>query len=338
MTSQALPVALDAMGGDGAPEVTVRGAIEAVRVDGISTVLVGDEEKLKQLLQQLGAKDLLKSELLSIVNANEVVSMEDKPSAVVRQKKYSSMRIACNLVKDEKALGVISAGNSGAMMATALFVLGRIKGVLRPAIATVIPSVRDNVLVIDAGANNECTPEYLTQFALMGHVYMKNIYSLKNPKIALLANGEEESKCNELTRLSLKLIRKTNLNCTGYIEGRDILAGKADVIVCDGFSGNIFLKTAEGTAMFLMHLIKQAYLNGGFWGKMGALLSKKVFKSLKRKVDHREFGAAPLLGLKAPSFIAHGSADAYTIRRAIGRVKEQSEYHMPNEIAAALLA
>lgn len=334
MVTQApkLPVAIDAMGGDKAPDINVEGAISAARLDGLTSILVGDEDKLYRIICAQNAQKLLDDGLLTLVHTSEAIAMDDKPALALRKKKNSSIHIACQLVREEKAVGVLSAGNSGAIMAIALIVLGRLEHILRPAIAAVIPSKSGQTVILDVGANTECQPNNLLQFALMGHAYAETVLSIKKPRLGILANGEEDSKGTELTRATLELLRKTSLNTVGHCEGRDLFSGHVDVVVCDGFSGNLVLKTAEGTASFLMQSIKKSFQEANLVGKIGGQLSKPLFEKIKAKLDPREFGAAPLLGLLAPVYIAHGSSDAYAIRRAISRVVKQSDRDLAAEI------
>lgn len=331
-----LPVAVDAMGGDFAPHAAIEGAVAAARHEHVASILVGQENTIHEHLQKIGAANLLTAGSITVHNATETITMEDKPAAVARTKRNSSMHVACALVKSGSACGVLSAGNSGAMMAVSLLNFGRVSGVTRPAIGAIMPNSHGFTLILDAGANLDCTPEYLLQFAQMGSVYMQLVYGIPSPKIGVLANGEEESKGNALTQGALALIKESSLNSIGYCEGRDVMSGDVDVVVCDGFSGNILLKTAEGTAAFLFSLIKKNFNEHGLLPKLGALLSRPVFRHIKKIADPREFGAAPLIGLKYPALIAHGSSDSYAIRRAIFRVKEQAELNVPQAIKQAL--
>ncbi len=324
------------MGGDEGPSTIVDGAIAAASLDGMPSVLVGDEKLLYRLICERKAQKQLDNGLLSLYQADEIIGMDEKPASAMRRKKKSSIHLACQLVQEKKAVGALSAGNSGAMMAVSLFTLGRLEGVLRPAIGAFIPSKSGVTVLLDVGANTECLPTHLFQFALMGYAYSHHILHVLTPRIGVLANGEEESKGTELTRGALALLQQTDLPQVGHCEGRDIFTGSVDVIVCDGFSGNLVLKTAEGTAAFLMHLIKKSYEQAGFLGKVGGVLSRPLFQTLKSKVDHREFGAAPLLGLCAPAYIAHGNSDAYAIRRAIARVAEQGEHDLSTHISALI--
>lgn len=334
--ASSLPVAVDVMGGDNAPHAAIDGAVAAARHEAVASILVGQEQIILDHLRKNRARNLIDSGFLSIVPASEVVTMDDKPGSAARSKRDSSMRVACELVKDGRACGVLSAGNSGAMMAVSLFSFGRIKGVLRPAIGAIVPHANGFTLIIDAGANIDCTPEYLLQFGQMGSVYMQHVYQLSSPRVAVLANGEEASKGNALTQMALELLKQSSVNCIGYCEGRDVMSGSVDVVVCDGFSGNIVLKTAEGTAAFLFSLIKNNFQSAGILPKLGALLSRPVFARIKAVVDPREFGAAPLIGLNAPALIAHGSSDSYAMRRAIFRVKEQALMSLPRAISEVL--
>jgi phosphate acyltransferase len=334
-----LPVALDAMGGDFGASVNVEGALAAVREDGARVVLVGDESLLKRELEKAGASPFLSSGKLSLRHAPEAVEMDEKPAAAVRKKKSSSMRVACDLVKAGEASGALSAGNSGAMMAIALFVFGRIDGVQRPAIATMFPSQASIgfSLLVDAGANTDCTSEHLLQWGILGATYLKHARGLEAlPTIGVVSNGEEDTKGTDLTRGALALLRRTDLPVHGYVEGRDVTSAIAPVIVTDGFTGNVMLKTGEGVLKFVLALIKQGYLDGRPLEKLGGMLSRPMFERLRKKIDPREFGAAPLLGLAAPAFIAHGASDAYAIRRGIAAVREHAAHDVTHHLAAAI--
>lgn len=334
-----LPVALDAMGGDFGAAPNVLGAMAAIREDGASVVLVGDEPSLQSEIDKAGARDLVTAGRLSVVHAPEVVAMDEKPAVAARQKKHSSMRIACDLVDESKACGAMTAGNSGAMLATALLVFSRVDGVLRPAIGTMLPTLSPIGLsmLVDAGANTDCDPVHLVQWALLGAAYVEYVHGMKRPPVALVSNGEEDSKGTEMLRDALALMRQTDLNVTGFVEGRHLNTGETVVFVTDGFTGNVMLKTAEGVFKFVKDQIKKTYESGNALEKVGGLLSKSVFERMSRKLDPREFGAAPLLGLARPAFIAHGHADAYAIRRGIGAVRAYAKNdvtaHMKDAIA-----
>lgn len=305
-------VAVDAMGGDHAPAVEVEGAVAAARRWGMSIVLVGDQVRLQDELCKHDVTGLD----LSIRHASEVVGMHDSASDAVRKKKDSSIRVAYNLVKDGAAHAVVSAGNSGATMAAGMFVLKRISGIDRPAIATILPNLKDQTLVLDAGGNVDCKPHHLVQFALMGEVYARHILRKERPRIGLLSNGEEESKGNELTREVHAQLKNAPFQYIGYVEGRDIFNGNVDVVVCDGFVGNVVLKVAEGLAdaigSMLRHEIEQR-----FWSKIGYLLARPAFRSFKRKVDYAEYGGAPLLGIEGTGMICHGGSSPKAIMNAI---------------------
>ncbi len=322
-SSPRFTVAVDAMGGDHAPDCNIRGAINAIDTFGLNVILVGDETIIRERIKALHLESRLDDVHLRLRHAPEVVAMDEKPAVAVRKKKQSSMRIACELVKTGEAHSVLSAGNSGAMMAVALFVFGRIDGVLRPAIGAVVPTLNDwgTGILVDAGANTDCEPQYLTQFALMGHAYLKSVFRIPSPRVGVLSNGEEESKGNDLTKKTLELLKESELNVIGYCEGADLFKGAVDVSVCDGFTGNVALKSAEGSAKMVMGHIKQGYAETGWLAKIGGFLSKPAFKHALDKVDPRKVGAAPLLGVKHSAFIAHGNSDdvaiTYSLEKAL---------------------
>jgi len=311
---------LDAMGGDHAPSTTVEGAVEAVkRYKGLSVILVGDKAKLSS---ELRGKEYTHSHI-SIKHTSETVDMDESPISAMRRKKDSSIRVAIDLVKSGEADAVVSAGNSGVVMATALYVLGKLKGVERPAIATVMPKVEGRFVLIDAGANVDCKPVHLLQFAVMGAAYAKHIFNVKDPRIALLGIGEEDVKGNELTKETFKGLRNLQKNFIGNIEGKDIFSGEADVVVCDGFVGNIALKISEGMAEATTKMLKQE-ISQTAYGKLGYLLLKSAFKNFKKKIDYSEYGGAPLLGISKLCIIGHGRSTARAIRNAI---KLACEFH-----------
>lgn len=328
-------MAVDAMGGDLAPFAVVKGAVLCAREDSIPVTLVGDEAEIASLVKKVGATSLLDSRLLSIVHAPVGILMHEKPSIALR-KKGSSMHVVCDLVATGQACGALSAGNSGAMMAIAVTQVGRLEGVIRPAIATLMPSKKGFALVADAGANIDCTPQMLLQFAIFGAAFAKGFLNVENPRVGVISNGEEEEKGSELTRSALALIRSTDLACHGYNEGRDVFDGHVDVFVCDGFTGNVLLKTAEGTALFFANSLRINIAKAGLLAKFGAFLMSSAFKSVKTRMDPREYGAAPLLGLKAPVFIAHGNSDDYAIRRAIQFVARSHRGHVGTLIENSL--
>jgi len=306
-------IALDAMGGDYAPATTVEGAIEAVSdYKDISVILVGDEKQIKTELDKRNVRGLP----ITIKHASEVVEMDDAPLAALRRKKDSSLRVAIDTVKAGEADAILSAGNSGVVMATAIYVLGKLPGVERPAIATVMPGLKHHFVLLDVGANVDCKPSHLYQFAIMGETYAKYILDIKRPTIGLLSIGEEDAKGNELTKEAFKLIKNSHVNFIGNIEGQDIYEGEADVVVCDGFVGNITLKVSEGLAKTITMMLKKEIIDKTS-GKLGALFFKSAFKNFKRKTDYSEYGGAPLLGITKPCIISHGRSSAKAIKNAI---------------------
>lgn len=307
-------ISLDAMGGDHAPATTIDGAIEAVKESKeISVILVGNEEELGSEI----AKRRYKSKRLVIKHASQVVGMDEPPLTAVRRKKDSSISVALELVKSGEADAMVSAGNSGVVMATALFKLGKLTGVDRPAIAAIMPALKGGFfLLIDAGANVDCNPINLFQFAIMGEAYMKKVFHIDGPKIGLLGIGEEDAKGNELTKESFKLLKDSNFNFIGNIEGKEIYKGEADVVVCDGFVGNIALKISEGLAEAISKMLQNEIANS-IAGKIGYLFMKGVFRNFRKKTHYAEYGGAPLLGLNKPCIISHGRSSSKAIKNAI---------------------
>jgi len=333
MPERIAPVAVDAMGGDFAPQAIVEGAIRAAR-RGHPVLLVGDEARVRAELSRLGGGTASRLPI-TVRHASEVVEMHDHPGQAMRRKKDNSIRVCFELVKQGEACGMVSAGNSGAVMAGAIFVLGRIEGVERPAIISVLPALRGNPLMLDMGANVDCKPIHLVQFALMGEVYSRRVLGIARPRVAILSNGEEESKGTELTRAAAQALKKSSIDFRGYCEGRDLLTGDFDVIVTDGFTGNVALKTMEGTAKVVGDFLKQAILSSAV-AKIGALLAKGALGSMKRKVDWREVGGAPLVGVSGVGFITHGRSDAHAIDNAVRRVEAAARTHFTDEISAAI--
>ncbi|NLK20976.1 MAG: phosphate acyltransferase PlsX [Epulopiscium sp.] len=305
-------IAIDAMGGDNAPFEIVKGSIEAVNQKDIEIILVGDESKIARELKSY-SYDPSK---LSIVHASEVIDMEEAPVIAIRKKKDSSMVVGLNLLKDKKADAFISAGSTGALLAGGTFLVGRIKGVERPALAPLIPNKTGFSLLIDCGANMDSKPSYLSQFAQMGSIYMENIMGVSNPKVGLINVGVEKEKGNQLTKEAYSLMEELDINFMGNIEARDIPYGRADVIVCDAFTGNIILKYTEGFGLSLFDIIKEE-LMGSTLSKIGALLSKSAFKRIKHRFDYTEYGGAPMLGLQGLVIKAHGSSNSKAIFSAI---------------------
>jgi glycerol-3-phosphate acyltransferase PlsX len=315
-----MKIALDAMGGDFAPENNIRGAIEYVGESRNSdVVLVGDEDPIRKCLSGCGYSE----SRITIVHASEVIPMDASPSHAIRRMKDSSLRKAVGLVRDGAAGAAVSAGNSGAMMALGMFLLGVSEGVDRPAIATLMPSFTEPFLLLDAGANVDCSPENLLQFALMSDAYCRHVMHRPNPRIAILSIGEEPGKGNELTKESYKLISRANINFIGNIESKDAFMGKADAVVCDGFVGNIFLKTSEGLADVVMKMLKRE-INNSAAGKLGFLMMRPAIKNFKKITDYDEYGGAPLLGINGSCFISHGRSTPKAIKNALKFASEFS--------------
>jgi glycerol-3-phosphate acyltransferase PlsX len=305
-------VAVDAMGGDNAPLIEVEGAVAAAREFGIPITLVGDSELLRLELAKYDCAGLD----ISVRHASEVVDMHDSASDAVRKKKDSSIRVAFELVKNGEADAVVSAGNSGATMAVGMFVLKRLNAIERPAIASIFPTLRGKTLVLDVGGNVDCKPIHLVQFAIMGEVYAKYVMGAENPKVGLLSNGEEASKGNELTRETSAVLKNASFNYVGYIEGRDVFNGKVDVVVCDGFVGNVVLKLSEGLAEAIGAMLKEE-IKRSLLSKIGYLLARGAFRNFRKKVDYSEYGGAPLLGVDGVAMICHGGSSSKAIKNAI---------------------
>lgn len=307
-----MKIALDAMGGDKAPQEIVKGALEALSLypDIEKIFLVGKEEEIRKYLKEDNPK-------IEIKDAREIIEMDDHPALAYRRKKDASVTVASRLVKEGQADAIISAGNTGGQMTSSLFVLGRIRGISRPAIATPLPTLEGVSLLLDSGANTDCTVENMEQFALMGNIYFKKVYKNQAPKVALANIGLEKTKGNELTIKSYeKLEEMEGINFIGNVEGRDIPTGYADVIVADGFTGNMILKLMEGMGKTFMGLIKNEVAKSSK-SKIGAFLMKDALMALKKKADYSEIGGAPLLGVNGISIICHGSSDAKAIHNAI---------------------
>jgi len=308
-----MKIAVDAMGGDNAPHAIVAGAVQAAKEYGVGIILVGIEQSIQaELKKHTHAQSLP----IEIRNATEVVDMLDSPVTVFRRKKDSSIRVANELVKSGEAVAVISAGHSGAAMATSLFVLGSLEGVERPAIATFMPTMKGTSIILDVGANVDCKPNHLLQFAIMGEVYAKYVLKNPNPRVGLLSIGEEATKGNELTKEAFKLLTETSLNFIGNVEGRDVMSGNADVVVCDGFIGNVVLKLSEAVAEAIGLMIREN-IGDNLIKKLGYFMMKPVFRALKRRVDYAEYGGMPLIGINGISIISHGRSSAQAIKNAI---------------------
>lgn len=328
---KSIVVAVDAMGGDNAPAVEVAGAVAAARKWGMAIVLVGDQEKVEQELanHDIGQLDI------RIHHASEVVTMDDSASDAVRKKKDSSIRVAYDLVKQGDAHAVVSAGNSGATMAAGMFVTKRIAGIERPAIATIVPNLKGQSLVLDVGGNVDCKPLHLEHFAVMGDVYARHLMGKSSPRIGLLSNGAEEKKGNELTRETHQLLKQLDLNYIGYVEGRDVYSGAVDVVVCDGFVGNVVLKVSEGLADSIGKMLR-AELKSRFWARLGYLLARPAFAAFKKKVDYAEYGGAPLLGIRGTSIICHGGSNVKALTNAIGQAADSVDKAVNDKLVEQL--
>ena len=313
MSSNKTVIAVDAMGGDLGPSVVVPGAIEAARQTGAKILLVGNEATLDGELNRLSPSGVD----LEIVHAPEVAGMDEKPSDILRRKKNASIQVACRLVRDGAAQGVVSAGHSGASVACGMFIMGRIPGVERPALASLLPTEKEPVVLLDVGATVDCKPYNIFQFGLMGDAFARDILNKESPRVGLLSIGEEEGKGNSQVKEAYELFKMAqNLNFSGNIEGRDLFTGEMDVAVCDGFVGNVALKLSEGLGLSLSRVLKRELLKSGFLPKLGSLLAKSAFRRFAKVVDYAEYGGAPLLGLQNISIVCHGRSNAKAICNA----------------------
>lgn len=330
-------IAVDAMGSDRAPKPEIEGALLAVRhYPGVRVLLVGPEERLKR---EIAAHPTASQAALEVVNATQVIGMDEKPVQAVRAKKDSSMHVGLRLVRDKQVVGFVTAGNTGAAMATAKMVLGTLPGVDRPALANVFPtSTGQPSIMIDVGANVDSKPHNLAQFAIMGEIYYRSIFGKDKPSVGLLSIGEEETKGNELTRHTFALMKELPLNFMGNVEGRDLYNGRVDVIVCDGFVGNVALKISEGLVEAVRYLLRGS-LKSTVTSQVGALLARKAFTDFGRKLDPSEYGGAPLLGVKGVAIVGHGASNANAMKNAVRVAKQFSESgvnaRIEEELAAA---
>ncbi len=311
-------IAVDAMGGDRAPQVVIEGSLLAAKELGVEIILVGPQEVVEPELKRHGAP-----KGIAIVNASQIVAMHESPSSALR-KKDSSLKVAFEMMQHGDVEAVVSAGNSGAMMATGMLVMGTLSQVVRPAILIVVPSLGKGTIIVDAGANVDCKPHQLVQFGLMGSIYAERVLGIVNPRVGVLSNGEEDGKGNELTRGASELLSQTSLNNIGYVEGRDIFNGKVDVVVCDGFTGNIALKTMEGLASFAGQVMKEAF-ESSLSSRLGYLMSRHSLKEAYRRLDYAEYGGAPLVGLNGTAIVAHGGSDPRAMKNAIRAARDAVE-------------
>ncbi len=338
-----IDIVLDAMGTDKSPDPEIRGAILACRLLDVRVHLAGPEELLRPKLREaLNARahhgfGRHKERLpIFIAQASEWISMEDKAAQAVRSKRDSSMRVGLKMVREGRAGGFVTAGNTGAAMATAKMVLGSLAGVDRPALAALLPtSTGQPCVLLDVGANVDCYPENLVQFAVMGHMYAKNVLHVANPRVGLLSIGEEDAKGNALTRDTFPLLRELKLNFVGNVEGRDLYNGAADVVVCDGFVGNVALKTSEGLAKLVSSSLRES-LKSTVTSQVGAMLSQKAFKAFKKRLDYSEYGGAPLLGVRGVCIVGHGSSNERAVMNGIRVAAEFAEAEVNPGIEAML--
>jgi glycerol-3-phosphate acyltransferase PlsX len=330
-----ITIAVDAMGGDSAPKSEIDGSIEAVReLENVRVILVGREDVLKRELHRRDGSAEWR-DLIEIRHATEAVTMEDSAKAF-RTKRDSSIRVASRLVHEGVAQGVVSAGNTGAVMATAKLVQGMVPGVDRPALGSAFPTaVGKPVVVLDLGANVDCSPRMLAQFAVMGHIYSRVIFGIEDPRVGLLSIGEEEHKGNELTRATTPLLRALPIQFIGNVEGRDLYSGKADVIVCDGFIGNVALKVSEGVVQMIRDLLQES-LRATVTRKVGYLLSRTAYQDFKKRIDYSEYGGAPLLGVRGVCIICHGRSNSNAIKNAIRVAAGFAEGSINEKIEAEL--
>ncbi len=324
-------IAVDAMGADKAPDPEICGAIQAVRELGVRVLLVGPEDRLAPALREALRGEKLPIE---IVHASEHIGMDEKAVLAVRNKKDSSMRVGLKLVREGRVAGFLTAGNTGAAMVTAKMVLGALPGVDRPALAAVLPTTAGTPCVLlDVGANVDCRPQNLIQFAVMGELYARSVLKVARPRVGLLSIGEEEGKGNELTGEAFPLLKSLPLHFIGNVEGRDIYNGHADVIICDGFVGNVALKTSEGLTRLVRDMLKDS-LRHTVTAQVGALLSRKAFSTFKRKTDPSEYGGAPLLGVRGVCIVGHGSSNDRAIRNGIRVAAEFAQTGVNRHIEA----
>jgi glycerol-3-phosphate acyltransferase PlsX len=325
-------IALDAMGGDNAPRAEVEGAVLAARELGVRVILVGRQDVLREELAKHAHRNLP----IEILHAADVITMRDSPMQAFRKKRNSSAHLAAKLVREGEADGFVSAGNTGAIMAVAHFILGTLPSVDRPALAAPFPNSKGTVSVmLDVGANVDSKPVHLEQFAVMGEIYYRALFGTRRPKVALLSIGEEESKGNDLTREAFNRLKKMPLNFVGNVEGRDVFAGSVDVIVCDGFIGNVALKISEGLVEHLVRTLKTA-LQSTLSAQIGSMLSRRAYQGFKKNLDYSEYGGAPLLGVRGITVIGHGRSNVNAIKNAIRVAAELAKAKLNEKIEAEL--
>ena len=329
----AIRIAVDAMGGDYAPAEIVKGALLAAKEYPVEILLVGREEIVRKELAAAGPK--LPGNI-EVVDAREVIEMDDNAIAPLRRKRNSSVRICANLVAEGRADAFLSAGNTGATWTSARMVMGMIEGVSRPALAAILPNINRNTLLLDVGANVDTKPNHLREFAVMGHFYAQMVFGIAEPRVGLMSIGEEEGKGNELTKETYRVMKETGLNFIGNAEGRDVFNGNADVVVCDGFIGNVVLKASEALGEFVTRTLR-VELTRTLPRKLGALLAKGAFDDLKKRMDYSEYGGAPLLGVKGGCIVCHGRSNAKAIKNAVRVAREFAMNHIDEKIQASVL-
>ena len=323
-----IKIAVDAMGSDQAPAVEIDGAVQAAAQYGVSIALVGQEDRIHDLLRKHDVGGLP----IEVVHASEVITMEDSAATAARRKKDSSIRVAARLVRDAGVSGIVSAGNTGAVMATVKMVLGTLPVVDRPALSTVLPTQKGKpAILLDVGANVDCKPHHLEQFAIMGDIYSRAIFGIRRPRVGLLSIGEEDSKGNELTKEAFKSLKRAPINFIGNVEGRDIFRGDVDVIVCDGFTGNVALKLSEGLIETFTAMLGQE-LKKTLSAKVGYIFAQKAFGEFRRRLDYSEYGGAPLLGIKGITIVCHGRSNANAIKNAIRVANEFCKHNVNSAI------
>ncbi|MCL4275656.1 MAG: phosphate acyltransferase PlsX [Anaerolineales bacterium] len=329
-------IVVDAMGSDDHPVPDVTGAVQAAREYGVEIILVGDEEKIQPVLEKQNTQGLN----IRVVHAPEMLGMDDKGEKLVLKARAkdskNSMAVGMDLVKRGEADAFVTAGNTGAGMVTALFRLGRIRGVDRPALAPIFPTATGTCVVLDIGANPDCKPENLYQFGILGSIYAEKVRGVKSPKVGLISNGEEEGKGNELVKAATPLFKASNLNYFGNVEGKEVIGGKVDVAVTDGFTGNVMLKSSEAVAKLITDKIREIIKNGSITTKIGGLLVKPALGAIKRLLDPSEQGAAPMLGINGLVFIGHGRSDDFAIKNAVRVAKHAVDVKVLDAMKSAI--
>lgn len=325
-----MKILVDAMGGDNAPEEIIKGAVDAASEVDATIVLVGNAKVIKNSLDKLPKRDNIK-----VKHASEVITNDEIPTKAIKAKKDSSMVVGLNMIKEKEGDVFISAGSTGALLTGALLNVGRIKGISRPAICPTLPSQKGPFVIVDAGANTNCRPDYLLQFAHMGNIYCKNVLGIKKPRVGLLNIGTEVEKGNDLTKAAYELLKKQSFNFIGNIEGRDLMTGNVDVVVCDGFTGNVMLKTIEGFGLAVFGILKES-LTKNIFRTAGALMIKPALKEIKKKMDYTEYGGALLLGIDGGIIKCHGTSKAKEIKSAILQAYEFEKTNTIENIKEAI--